>query len=191
MKLPDLNKEFLTIKEVADRWTDKLEQSISEERVISHGQDGSLKLMIRKNGIYVHILPTDISALPEKSSRPTNPNFAHRIIGSSEKDLMANISDVVEFEQEHFSGDKRHIGSQGKQEKRQVIIKKYLDQTPLSHIRKLEKKDIWTELANMPNADDLFRPVGGDAIGKCFKKCREAGIDFPILNPGKRLKVQK
>lgn len=43
MELPELKKEFLTIDEVAERWTIKTGRIISKDRVIAHGEDGSLR----------------------------------------------------------------------------------------------------------------------------------------------------
>ena len=70
--------------------------------------------------------------------------------------------------------------------KMKLPIEKYLEPTPVSYIKDLKKKDIWRELEKSPNAGDLFRPTGDDTIGKCFEKCRESGISFPRLNPGRK-----
>lgn len=46
MEIPNLTKEYLTVDEVAERWTDKTGKTITTDRVIAHGEDGSLKFCL-------------------------------------------------------------------------------------------------------------------------------------------------
>lgn len=46
MEIPSIRKEYLTVDEVAERWTDKTGKNITTDRVIAHGEDGSLKFSL-------------------------------------------------------------------------------------------------------------------------------------------------
>lgn len=59
MELPQLKKEFLTITELAERWSRLRGEQVTEEMVLSHGEDGSLVFMItggdrRASGSVIH-----------------------------------------------------------------------------------------------------------------------------------------
>jgi hypothetical protein len=46
MELPDLDKPYYTIDDLADSWSNKTGRTITEERVLEHGLDGSLQFHI-------------------------------------------------------------------------------------------------------------------------------------------------
>ncbi len=59
MELPQLKKEFLSVKELADRWTKLTGNQVTEDRVIAHGEDGSLMFMVDKNAISSSLSESD------------------------------------------------------------------------------------------------------------------------------------
>jgi|GEM_PF-5990351 len=46
MKLPQLKKDFLTIAQLSERWSELTGEEVTQDRVIAHGQDGSLEFTV-------------------------------------------------------------------------------------------------------------------------------------------------